>query len=156
VWVWARVAVIAASLTVLSGCFDSGGSGGLISERAALDIAARSGWHPDRVTARLTTYRSHPDSARVRKIWIVTYRGGDMCAPRHGPGTAGVGMTTFTFTIDARRGKVLSEGGFDRPVHCDALSHAAGSVQEGALQSVNDAAAVVGWQKRFDVTVGLE
>jgi hypothetical protein len=118
VWVWARGAVVAASLTVLTGCFDSGGSDGLIGERAALNIAARSGWHPDHITARLTTYRPHPASARVRRIWVVTYRGGDVCVPPHGSGTAGFGLTTFEFMIDARTGEVLTEGSSGRQVSC--------------------------------------
>jgi hypothetical protein len=118
VWVRVRVSIVAASLVAGTGCFDHSGSGGLISEQAALGIAAQSGWHPDRITTRLTTYRPHPDRPRTRKVWIVTYRGGDVCVPGHGPSTAGLGVTNVGFTIDAHTGKVLSEGASGLPVDC--------------------------------------
>jgi len=110
---------VAAALIVLTGCLGDGGSDRLISEHDARDIAAKSsGWHADRVTAHLATYSPHPARGRTYRVWVVTYRGGDVCVPLHGPNTAGFGITTFELTIDAHTGKVLAEGSSGRPATC--------------------------------------
>jgi hypothetical protein len=81
-------------------------------------IAAQSGWDPGRITARLTAHRPRRDRPRTRKVWIVTYRGGNVCSRLHGPNTAGLGLTNVAFTIDAHTGKVLSEASSGRAVNC--------------------------------------
>jgi hypothetical protein len=115
-----RAIALAVAATVVAGCYgDHHADDRLISGKRARAIAADgSGWHPDHIDARLTTYRSHPDPPLTRKVWIVTYRGGDVCVPLHGPGTAGFGLTNFEYTIDARTGSVISEGSSGRAVSC--------------------------------------
>src|SRR6478672_8856866 len=66
---------------------------------------------------KLTTYRPYPKRPRRYTVWLVSYQGGDVCMPTHGPGPA-LGTPNLDFVIEAHTGKVLGEGSSGRPVAC--------------------------------------
>lgn len=111
------VAVLAALATGCFGTRASTGTAGLLSRQQALAIAAKRSWHPDQVTATLTSYRPHPGRPRKYTIWLVTYRGGDVCMPTHGPGPA-LGVRNVSFIIEAHTGKMLGEDSTGLAVDC--------------------------------------